>query len=170
MAYQVRKADRRDLDKVTVMFQQAIRAMIANGIDQWDDLYPDREVLSDDIEQQQLYLLADRDDIFAAFVINRKCDEQYKAGCWAYDGSGAAVLHRLCVNPKFQSKGLGKQTVVLIENMLLEEGYTSLRLDAFSGNPIALRMYESLHYEKVGEASFRKGLFYLYEKPLVRAE
>ncbi len=50
--------------------------------------------------------------------------------------------------------------------MLRDRGIESVRLDAFSLNPYALRMYEGLGYKKVGEANWRKGLFYLFEKNL----
>jgi predicted GNAT family acetyltransferase len=39
-------------------------------------------------------------------------------------------------------------------------------LDAFSLNPFALRLYEKIGYVRVGEANWRKGLFYLYEKKI----
>lgn len=54
----------------------------------------------------------------------------------------------------------------LIESIIQSKGIETIRLDAFSQNPIALRMYENLGYKKVGEVNFRKGLFYLYEKKI----
>jgi ribosomal protein S18 acetylase RimI-like enzyme len=52
------------------------------------------------------------------------------------------------------------------EDTLRSEGIEAVRLDAFSQNPAALRLYEKRGYEKVGEVTFRKGRFYLFEKKL----
>lgn len=56
--------------------------------------------------------------------------------------------------------------MLIIEDILQKEGIRSIRLDVFSQNPYALKMYEALGYQKVGGASWRKGLFYLLEKKL----
>jgi ribosomal protein S18 acetylase RimI-like enzyme len=56
--------------------------------------------------------------------------------------------------------------MAFIEETLRARGVKAVRLDAFSLNPFALRLYERLGYEKTGEVTFRKGLFYLYEKDL----
>ena len=166
MEYQVRKANMEDLDEITAIFKKAVEGMNAKNIFQWDEVYPTRDVFEDDIKKQQMYLLMDGNGILSAFVINHDCDERYLSGDWAFDVSGAAILHRLCVNPFYQNIGIGKETIKRIEEMLTERGYDSIRLDTFSQNPIALRLYTSLNYKKVGEVHFRKGLFYLFEKPL----
>ena len=36
--------------------------------------------------------------------------------------------------------------------------------------PASLHLYESLGYRRVGEAVFRKGLFYFYEKALIDSD
>ena len=54
----------------------------------------------------------------------------------------------------------------LIEDILRTRGIETIRLDAFSLNPIALKMYEKLGYQRVGEVTWRKGLFYLFEKKI----
>jgi ribosomal protein S18 acetylase RimI-like enzyme len=85
---------------------------------------------------------------------------------WSFKEGRFAVIHRLCVHPDFQGKGLAKKTMQLAQEMLKREGYGSIRLDTFSKNPIARRLYEHLGFSYVGEVNFRKGLFYLMEKAL----
>lgn len=53
-----------------------------------------------------------------------------------------------------------------IENNLREQGVSSIRLDAFTQNPYALKMYQSIVYHITGEVNFRKGRFYLMEKEI----
>lgn len=44
--------------------------------------------------------------------------------------------------------------------------YESVRLDVFSKNPYAIRLYENNSYEKRGNVCWRKGEFYLMEKKI----
>lgn len=102
------------------------------------------------------------------FVLNREADPVYARGRWLYPETPYLVLHRPCVSPAFQSRGIGAQAVRQAERISKEAGAGAIRLDAFSQNPFALRLYERLGYRRVGQAMLRMGLFYLYEKKLGR--
>ena len=161
-----RKAELTDLPEVSALFKRAIAHMIDNGIFQWDDIYPDAEALQTDIERGEMYLYTINARIMSTFTINQFFDPEYADGNWKYSARSAASIHRLCVNPNYQNSGVGTKTVCAAENILQNGGIKSVRLDAFSQNPAALRLYEKLEYANVGIAHFRKGLFYLYEKAL----
>ena len=53
-----------------------------------------------------------------------------------------------------------------IEKEVKATGGTSVRLDAFSQNPYALRLYEHAGYCITGSADWRMGQFVLMEKML----
>lgn len=161
----MRKANAIDLSDAVGLFAGAIRKMKEDGMEQWDEIYPDREILEKDIVSGQMYLCEIQKAIASAFTLNSECDAEYSNGKWRLDGS-YLVVHRLCVNPSLQNQGIGTKTMTILENMLRADGIKAVRLDAFSSNPHALKMYEKLGYIKVGEANWRKGLFYLYEKAL----
>lgn len=161
-----RKANENDVDNVYQVFVSAIAEMNRNNIPQWDDSYPDKEILRGDIKKSELYIGTNAEDIACAFVINDECDELYRNGEWQYPDASFRVIHRLCVNPAFQNKGIGTITMNHIEAMLKNEGVETIRLDAFALNPYALRMYFKLEYVKVGYADWRKGRFFLMEKKL----
>jgi len=113
-----------------------------------------------------MFLIEIDNKIASIFVLNQKCDKEYNDGDWEYKNASFFVIHRLCVNPDFQGKGVGRMTMELIENYLREKKIESIRLDTFSQNPIALKLYEGLGYKRVGEVNWRKGLFYLLEKKI----
>lgn len=56
--------------------------------------------------------------------------------------------------------------MIHIENELRKKNIETIRLDAFSENIYAIKMYEKLGYVNVGEANWRKGKFYLLEKKI----
>ncbi len=166
MKIKYRKADFNDLDGVFEIFKNAIDNMNSNKIFQWDEIYPDRKTLYDDILKQQLYIGTTENKTAVAFVLNCDCDTEYENGKWQYTDCSFFILHRLCVNPEFQNQGVGTATVEHIESTARNLGAEAIRLDAFSENPYALSMYKKLNYKTVGYADFRKGRFLLMEKKL----
>ncbi len=161
-----RKATQDDLDEIVVLFDAAIRHMNALGIPQWDEVYPSRDVLSDDLKRGESYVGLLDGTIACSFALSPRCDPEYAFGEWQYPDLVFSAVHRLCVHPCFQNRRVASQAMRFIENLLRSHGIWAVRLDAFSLNPYALRLYERLGYNKVGEVNFRKGLFYLLEKRL----
>ena len=161
-----RKAVPSDFAAVMPVYQAAIRHMDEAGIHQWDKIYPSETDIKEDIRRGEMYLGLFGGAIASAFTLNSMQDEQYVNGKWEYDGGRRAVVHRLCVDPARQSSGLGTQTMKYAGELLKAAGFESIRLDAFSQNPAALRLYEKLGFQRVGEAHFRVGQFYLFEKRL----
>lgn len=164
MDIEYRVANLNDLDEVCKLVGNAIETMTEHNIPQWDNLYPTREDFRKDIDRSQLYvgLIANR--IAVVYVINQEYDEQYENGNWQNKEEPFYVIHRLCVNPDFQNKGVAKSTLLHIEEELRMRGIQAIRLDVFSENPYALKLYNNLDYTKVGHADWRKGRFYLMEK------
>lgn len=166
MRLEFRLADVKDLEDIFQIFQTAIADMNSQHIFQWDEIYPDKCILYQDICKKQLYVGISDNEIVSAYVINQECDAEYKKGAWKFPESSYCVIHRLCVNPKFQNRGVGMMTMRQIENSVREMGFDAIRLDAYTRNPFAVSMYEKLNYDKVGYADWRKGRFYLMEKKL----
>ena len=159
-------AQKEDLDIVMSLFTDAINEMNRKGIYQWDSIYPTRNTLEEDIKKKQLYIGIYEGTVVSAYVLNQEYDEQYANGEWKYPNSTYYVVHRLCVNYDFQHRGIGKKTMIHIENELRKKNIETIRLDAFSENIYAIKMYEKLGYVNVGEANWRKGKFYLLEKKI----
>lgn len=155
-----------DFDEICSMFRQAVARMNVQNIDQWDEQYPTAKDIHADIEKKQMFILLQDGRVVSAVVLNEKQDEEYAKGQWNHADAGFAVIHRLCVHPDVQKQGIGRKTLAFAETYLYDRGYAAVRLDAFSENPHALKLYERLGYSRVGEVSFRKGRFYLFEKSL----
>lgn len=159
-------ASRKDLPELLALFQAATRSMDAQGIHQWDEIYPDKTVLSEDIECGIMEVGQIADRIAVAFALEECAPSDYEDAKWRYAAERIVVLHRLCVHPAFQGKGIARGAMDYLERRVSERGISTIRLDAFSQNPAALKLYESRGYEKAGEIVYRKGLFFLYEKKL----
>lgn len=161
-----RLAEVQDLEEIFTVVKAAIKNMEANGIYQWDELYPAKRDFVGDIEKKQLFIGLKNQMIAVVYVINEECDEDYRNGAWEYPDDKYCVIHRLCVNPEFQHQGIGKIALEYAEKQMIDRGYQSVRLDAFSNNPFALKLYSKACYKNVGYAEWRKGRFFLMEKRL----
>lgn len=161
------KANLTDIPHVFNLYKRVIENMQKEGIDQWDRLYPNKKILLHDILYNEMYLFFENGMLVSAIVLNECQDEKYNEVNWKSNDGKIAVIHRLCVNPSMQHNGLGRKTTTLAEELLRKQGYNAIRLDTFSQNPHALKLYEGMGYNKVGEVTFRKGTFCCFEKPLI---
>ena len=161
-----RMAEERDLDAVCNLITSAIAEMERNNIHQWDDIYPTKEDFRNDILKQTLYVGTIDNDIAVIYAINKDADEQYANGTWEYPDSDYRIIHRLCVNPRYQNRGVAAEALNHIEESLKNTGVEAIRLDVFDSNPYALKLYRRNAYKEVGTAHWRKGTFFLMEKHL----
>ena len=136
------------------------------NIPQWDEIYPDKSILKEDITKNQMYTGKIGQKIAVCFVLSEECDEEYKNGNWQYPKTRFTVIHRLCVNPEYQNQGIAAKTLEYIENLCKTQGYESIRLDCFTKNPYSQKLYNKAGYSIVGYADWRKGRFELREKKL----
>ena len=166
MEMEFRTATIDDLDALVALYGAATQDMLRQGIDQWDEYYPDREILTEDVESGDMTLGLLDGEPACAWVVNREYEPEYVSGAWEHTGGDFCVLHRLCVNPELQGRGLARQAMARMEKNALDKGFDSVRLDVFSQNLHAQRLYERLGYRRTGEVRFRKGIFYLMEKKL----
>ncbi len=165
-AISMRPARPEDMPAVYAVFREAVDHMNANGIPQWDEIYPTPAILDNDREKGQLYVAEAEDGAVAgAVALSEECNPDYQTAAWRGNGP-SLIVHRLCISPRQQGRGVGRGLMGAVEAWAKAHGYAEIRLDAFSLNPHALRMYAGLGYEKRGEATWRKGLFYLLEKQL----
>lgn len=155
-----------DIDNISILISDAIKELESKGIHQWDEKYPTVEDFKDDISKGHLYVVMEKEKLAAIYVISGDSDDAYKTADWHYPDETAYILHRFCVSPNFQNRGLGKQILMYIEAQIKEIGYQSVRLDVFTENPYAQNLYRHNGYEVRGYADWRKGRFDLMEKYL----
>jgi len=166
MDIQYRRAELTNLDDITSLARQAAARMVSQGIDQWDEIYPIREDFGQDIIRGQLTVGTVGDEIAVIYTVNKEYEPEYESAEWKSPDKSFCILHRLCVNPVFQNQGIARHTIERIEREAAAKGIQAIRLDVFSRNPYALKLYQNCGFESVGTAKWRKGLFYLMEKYL----
>jgi ribosomal protein S18 acetylase RimI-like enzyme len=152
-----------EINTVMSLVKGAILKMEEEGVFQWDEIYPDKAIFLSDIVSNQLYGMKQNGSLAGVMTLNEDQYPAYQDIPWT-DNGRAIVIHRLCIRPDFQGKGLAKQLVLFAENFARGNRYSSIRLDAFTQNHKALSLYDSMQYQKRGIIKARKGDFFCYEK------
>ena len=128
-------------------------ALRERGVLQWDDSYPTRDHVVADIAAGQLYVVMSEGACVATVAIDAREDPQWSTAEWQTP-EPALVVHRLCVDPDAQGRGHARRLMDFVEQYAAHEGFASIRLDAFSGNPQSLALYRGRGYTPAGEVYF----------------
>ena len=166
----IRQAKPKESTKLMAVIKAASAAMLATGIDQWDEVYPNLDVLKGDIDKGDLFVLEEDGATKGMVVLNEFQDKEYADVRWRLTEGKPLVVHRLCVHPDHQGMGVAKRLMAFAENYALRNGYSSIRLDTFTQNPTSVALYAKLGYAKAGTVTFRKGVFYCFEKEVTQPE
>ena len=132
-----------DFQEIIGIYRSAIDTMNANGIMQWDEIYPTPDDIRKDIDTQEMYVGLKDSRICVAYTLNKESDAQYQNASWDA-GINYIVVHRLCVAPEFQHQHIARDTMQHIHNECREYGIKAVRLDAFTENPYACITARSL--------------------------
>lgn len=165
----IKKAEISDLNQLLEVTKSCAKHMINNGIYQWNELYPSKEVLQKDIELQQIWKLEVEDKIIGIIVLTTIEDEEYKDVKWLTKNHQNLYIHRLAVSPQFQGKGYAQKLISFAENYAITNKFTSIRLDTFSQNKRNQKFYKQQNYTQLESIYFPNQSefpFYCFEKIL----
>lgn len=167
MEYKFRKAQQEDAAQIWDILQQAIVRRSEDGSRQWQDGYPNPEVVSNDIEKGAGYVLTDNQKVigYSAVLINDEPAYANIEGEWITN-SDFVVVHRVAVSQEYLGKGLAVQILKYIENFALENNIHSIKADTNFDNPAMMKIFEKLGYAYCGEVFFRGSARRAYEKVL----
>ncbi len=155
-----------DLPDLLALKDACIARMRADGIEQWDEVYPDAAVFTRDLAAGTLHVMREGGGVIACLTLDTVHDPLWQGMAWSAAGEPAAVVHRLMVHPAAQGRGLAKQFMLHAEVLARAKGFRAIHLDCFTANPAALALYERLGYRRTGMAQMRKGPFVCFEKLL----
>lgn len=150
----IRQGRMDDLERIMALIAECVRVMQEGGSDQWNESYPNRDVIAEDIEQGTLYVFEDDGTPAGIIVLDENEAEEYLSIDWVQKEGRHLVMHRLAVHPEIQGKGIARRLLAFAEDQAAREGYSSIRMDTYAKNDRALSLYLRLGYEVRGEVRF----------------
>lgn len=160
------KAVLEDIDAIWKILEQAILKRKEEGSNQWQDGYPNIDVIRNDIYNNCGYVVKiNNTEIIAYAAISDKEESAYNEleGEWLTDNP-YIVIHRLAVSQENKIKGLGTWIMQEAENIALSKNITSIKVDTNFDNVGMLRVFEKLGYKFCGEVQYRGDKRNAFEK------
>lgn len=150
-----------DAEKIDALYHAVKKSGRENGTTDWDDDYPNRDFIEEDIKNGFSFVLRFEDEVLAAVSILPEDDLDDCPIQWT--PKKACVLARLCVKPALQGRHVGEYVMRLVSAEAKLQGYEATRHLAAVANPASIRLYERMGYKKLGTTHLYDTDFYAYE-------
>jgi len=167
--YHFRKANLLEIPVIWNILELAIARRKEDGSNQWQDGYPNPEVIQKDIEKDTGYVLTERETIigYCAVVINDEPEYARIEGNWLTN-EDFVVFHRLAIASTHLGEGFAKMIFQYIEEFTLNNSIYSIKADTNFDNLAMLNIFEQLGYSYCGEVYFRGSPRKAFEKVLTK--
>ena len=161
----LRKATFIEIPAIWEILQQAIQQRKQDGSDQWQNGYPNEQVIQNDISNGYGYVLVDNNLIIAYAAIIFGIEPAYNdiKGKWLTNGD-YLVVHRVATLNTVKRKGVATQLFRMIEDMCVEENVYSIKVDTNFDNIPMLKIFNKLGYVYCGEVLLMGAPRKAYEK------
>lgn len=157
----IRNATPEDADTILQLYKDQIGRQFCP----WTDHYPARGEIEYDLSRDSLFVMCDEGKIVAAISIDK--DEQVEGlSCWSSNLAPGGEVSRLAVHRDYQNQGIARKMIEYTMMVLKERGYNSIHFLVNIYNTKAIRSYEHLKCNKVGECFLYEQPYMCYEKAL----
>ena len=158
----IRRSTYQDLDALMPIFDEARGTIAALGIDQWQNGYPSRDVISEDIDKARSYAVEIDGNIRGTFVLVDDGEITYDKiynGHWLTgdDSQDYVAIHRVAISVSNRGSGMSTAIIDYAEEYARSIGRTSLRIDTHEGNVVMRRMLEKHGFKPCGTIYLQNG-------------
>ncbi len=146
----LRKAYPVDLPEIMAIIHQAQKSLAEQGVDQWQDGYPDEAAILQDIENGYFHVVVEeaeeadkkaddtKDPILGVAALIPDGEPDYDViydGAWLGKGNyGYMTVHRVAVAEQEKRKGVASFLLAEAARLAREQGLSALRLDTHRDN------------------------------------
>ena len=142
------------------------RSLIHDPYSVWDEEYPSLEIVSEDLERNDVLVLRLPDGGIGAAIVLEK-DEEFDADVpWYPDVTRWCALGRLGVAHGLQGRGIARRMLTRAMEQARAEGYKAVRFLVGAHNVPALRSYAKLGFDVCGQTRMWDEDWLCYEKRL----
>ena len=166
----IRTATPRDLDGIMAVIDEARGTIAALGINQWQDGYPQKEIIAFDIERGVSFCIENTEtgevvSTFAVFSDGEVLYDRIFDGAWRTGDSLSenkenvcyTAIHRVAISVKARGSGLSGAIIDFVRNIAIEKNKISLRIDTHEGNVVMRRMLEKNGFVHCGTILLENG-------------
>ena len=143
---EIRLAFPNEVNAVMKVIEDAKKTLAKAGSDQWQNDYPNTDIIIDDIISGQAYVALEEGEVIAYAAVTRSPESAYDAiyeGKWQGGETEYLVFHRIAVAADVQGQGVAQ---TFLEGLI--EGFRS---DTHAENKIMQHIFEKLGFQQVGK-------------------
>ena len=158
-----RKSTFDDVDRILEIIEKAKIELRKLGLDQWQNGYPDRKVIENDVKLGISYVLEDIEKngnelesenftkILGTIVLSPKKEELYSKieGKWITNND-YIVIHRLAVDSEVKNKGIATKILEFSEKECIKNKILSIKADTHGNNEPMKRFLEKNGFSYCG--------------------
>lgn len=147
-----RKTVKEDIDSIMNIIKQAQSYFKKNGVDQWQNNYPNIEVIDNDIRSGNSYVLLKDKKVVATVAISFSGEKTYEhiyEGAWISNDE-YAVVHRVAVDNNHKGLGLASQVLKDIEELCINKNVRSIKVDTHECNLSMQKLLRKNKFEYCG--------------------
>lgn len=163
----LRKAATAEVDVIWAILQDAIAQRKQDGSTQWQNGYPNRQTVLEDIAHGEGYVLEHDGVIVAYAAVIARCEPAYAEleGQWLSAGA-YLVVHRVARALHHAGRGIAAALLQQVQAHAVAQGIPSVRLDTNFDNAAMLRTLERLGYAYCGKVYYQGAPRLAFEKLL----
>jgi ribosomal protein S18 acetylase RimI-like enzyme len=146
-------AKKNDIDAVISIIKDAQELLANQNIAQWQNGYPNKMVICNDIDNNESFLLTSNKEPIATAMFSTKNEPTYSKieGNWMNPTQITyGVIHRMAVAKKHRGKGFAKYIFNQCEQYLSEKKIQSMRIDTHKDNIGMQQLLKNLGYSYRG--------------------
>lgn len=162
-----RKGTVRELDAAMALIDQAKAFLRAQGVDQWQSGYPDRDCLRSDLERGNGYFCVEGGAVVGYLCADFAGEPAYETlnGAWLTE-QPYVVVHRMALDDRVKGRGLASRAFALVEALAKERGVHSFKVDTDRDNRVMRHLLEKNGFTYCGTIRFDNSEKIAFEKVL----
>ena len=148
---EIRLAFPNEVDAIMQVIEEAKKSLAEAGSTQWQNGYPNADIIIDDIISGQAYVALEEGDVIAYAAVTRSPESAYDAiyeGKWQGGESEYLVFHRIAVAAANQGQ---KVAQTFLEGLIEGFDYLDFRSDTHDNNKAMQHIFEKLGFKQVGK-------------------
>lgn len=156
--YEFRHSTTEDIPFIMGIIAQAQNYFKQLGVDQWQDGYPNTEVILNDIRNHNSYILIQDNKIIATAMISFDGEPTYTDidGRWLTNNP-YAVVHRVAVESALKGQNIAGTVMAFAEKMCHERQVPCIRIDTHKENQSMQRVAVKNGFQYCGIIKVRNG-------------
>lgn len=131
-----RRAVEADIHSIMEIISEAQAYFKEHGINQWQNNYPNLEIIKNDIDNKNGYVLLKDNIVIGTAAVSFDGEKTYDSiynGKWL-SSRKYAVIHRIAIENSFKGSGLSSGILKNIEKMCLNKDVHSIKVDTHKEN------------------------------------